>query len=154
VLFRPFYEFKEGERYFVYLDPELKNRTLPGGNVVLGIGPDISCSGSWQNAGLYYTSTNAASTAIYTFEGTGIRWVGCTYDDAGLSEVKIDETKPEVVSQYAPGRDVPFRWERRDLGPGKHSIKITVLGKKAPESKGIAINIGALEVIRDSVSRN
>jgi uncharacterized protein len=154
VLFRPFYEFKEGERYFVYLDPELKDRTLPGGNVVLGKGPDIACSAGWQNAGLYYTSTNAASTAAYTFEGTGIRWIGCTYDDAGQAEVKIDEMTPEIVNQYAPGRDLPFSWEKRDLGPGKHSIKITVLGKKAPESKGIAINIGALEVIRDSVSRN
>lgn len=154
VLFRPFYEFKEGERYFIYFDPAVNNRTLPGGNVVLGKGPDIVCSEGWQNAGLYYTSTNAAATAVYTFEGTGIRWVGCNYDDAGLAEVKIDETNVEVVNQFAPGRDLPFSWERHDLGPGKHSIRITVLGKKVPESKGIGINIGAFEVIRGPRAAN
>jgi hypothetical protein len=154
VLFRPFYLFKEDERYFVYFDSDINNRTLPGGNVVLGKGPDIVCSGSWQNEGLYYVSTNATSTAVYNFEGSGIRWVGCKFDDAGLAEVKIDDASAEVVSQYGPGRDQSFRWEKSGLGPGKHSIKLTVLGQKQSDSKGVGINIGALEVMRNPTVEN
>jgi len=154
VLFRPFYVFKEDERYFIYLDPLGSHRELPGENVVLGKGPGIVSSGGWQNAGLYYVSTNATSTASLSFEGTGIRWVGCQYDDAGLANVKIDEANPEVVNQYGPGRDVAFRWEKTGLPPGKHSIQVTVLGQKAPESKGVAVNIGAFEVIGSPAATN
>jgi len=148
VLFRPFYAFKEDERYFVYLDPQVNNRTLPGGNVVLGKGPDIVCSPGWQNLGLYYASSNAQATAVYSFEGTGIRWLGCKYDDGGMVEAKLDDQVVEVVDQYGPGRDLPFCWERRGLAPGKHSIKLTVLGRKAPESKGVIVNLAAFEVLR------
>lgn len=154
ILFRPFYVFKENEPYFIYFDPNADNRTLPGGNVVLGKGPDIVCSGTWKNEGLYYVSTNAASKAVYQFDGTGIRWVGCKFDDAGLAEVKIDDSGPEVVSQYGPGRDLPFRWEKSGLAPGKHSVTLTVLGKKEADSKGIGINIGAFEVIRSPIEEN
>ena len=154
VLFRPFYSFKEDERYFVYLDPQLNNRTLPGGNVVLGKGPDIVCSKGWQNAGLYYSSSNAQATAVYSFEGTGIRWIGCKYDDGGKAEVTLDNGPVEVVDQYGPGRDLPFSWERRGLAPGKHSINLSVLGQKTPESKGTLVNLGAFEVIRDRVAPN
>ena len=35
-----------------------------------------------------------------------------------------------------------------NLAPGKHSIKLTVIGRKAPESKGVIVNLAAFEVLR------
>jgi len=154
VLFRPFYAFKEGEHYFVYLDPNANNRTLPGGNVVLGKGPDIVCSKGWQNAGLYYVSSNLNATATYSFEGTGIRWLGCRYDDAGKAEVKIDGQVVDTVDQYGPGYDLPFHWERRGLSVGKHSIQITVLAEKQPVSQGVNVNLAGFEVIHSQKVTN
>jgi hypothetical protein len=147
-LFRPFYEFKEDERYYLYLDPDVNQRTLPGGNVVLGKGPDIICSEGWQNAGLYYVSSKVGASAVYTFDGAGVRWLGCRYNDAGRAEVRLDDQVVGVVDQFGPGRDLPFDWERRGLAPGKHSIRITVLGEKTPESNGTNVNLAGFEVIR------
>jgi len=154
VLFRPFYAFKEGEHYFIYLDPDANNRTLPGGNVVLGKGPDIVCSKGWQNAGLYYVSSNLNATATYSFEGTGIRWLGCRYDNAGKAQVKIDGQVVDVADQYGPGRDLPFHWERRGLSAGKHSIQITVMAEKTEASHGINVNLAGFEVISDKKAAN
>lgn len=154
VFIRPFYSFKEGERYYVYLDPDVNNRTLPGGNVVLGKGPDISCSADWQNAGLYFVSDTVGASAAYSFEGTGIRWLGCKYDDAGKAQVTIDDQIVDVVDQFGPGRDLAFQWERRELPSGKHSIRITVTGEKAPQSKGAKVNLAGFEVIRSQPGTN
>jgi hypothetical protein len=147
VLFRPFYAFKEGEPYYLYVDPDAPYRTLPGGNVVLGKGPDIQFTGSWTNAGLYYVSGATGAVANYIFEGTGIRWLGCRFDDSGRAEVKLDGQTVELADQYGAGRDLPFSWERTGLLPGKHSLSIEVTGQKADPSEGIAINIAGFEVI-------
>ena len=148
VLFRPFYALKQGERYFVYFDPKLNNRTLPGGNVVLGKGPDISCSAGWNNDGLYFVSSTVGATATYAFEGSDIRWLGCRFDDAGRAKVQIDDQPVEIVDQYGSGRDLPFAWERSKLSPGKHSIRITVTGEKSAASKGFNVNLAGFEFIR------
>lgn len=147
VLFRPFYSFKEGEPYYLYIDSQAPRRTLPGGNVVLGKGPDIQLTGSWTNLGLYYVSGATGSAATYSFDGTGIRWLGCSFDDAGKAEIKVDGLTVELVDQYGGGRDLPFAWERRGLLPGKHTLNLEVTGQKAEPSKGIAINVAGFEVI-------
>lgn len=138
VLVRPFYAYEQGEDYIVYLDPDRLYATLGHGQLRYGTG--------WRDVGGLHITTRIGAEMTHTFEGDWVRWVGCKFDDAGKAEVSIDGKAVDVVDQYAPGRDVPFRWERTGLGPGKHTIAIKLLEEKNPRSKDRYINIARLEV--------
>ena len=139
VLVRPFYAYKEGERYLVYLDPDAD---------FSGIGHNqLDYSPGWQNLGVHHVTTKPGAEVRYAFEGEGIRWVGFKFDDAGKAEVSIDGKVVDVVDQYSPGREIPFSWERRGLTKGKHTIAIKLLEEKNPASKDRYINIARLEVL-------
>jgi hypothetical protein len=84
------------------------------------------------------------ATVEAVFEGASVVWNGWFFDDAGQAQVTIDGREVAVVDQYGPVREVPFQWEYRDLPPGKHTIKITLLSKKNEKSKGHWINVGSI----------
>jgi DUF1680 family protein len=138
VLLRPFYAYKEGEPYYVYLDPAAASRRPHN---------SLSYRGAWTNAGQFHFSNVVGATVEGVFEGTGIRWLGYRYDDAGQAEVKIDDIPLAMVDQFAPGRDLPFDWSHTGLKPGKHTIRLTILDKKHPKSKDRFINIAGFEVL-------
>ena len=62
--------------------------------------------------------TRLLPEAKYAFEGELIRWIGFKFDDAGKAEASINGKVIDIVDQYAPGRDRPFKWERTGLSPG------------------------------------
>ena len=137
VLVRPFYAYKQGERYVMYLNPEMVF-TNTGHN-------QLDYSPGWQNVGVLHITTQPGAEVRYTFEGEWVRWVGFEFDDAGRAEVSIDGKVVDVVDQYAPGREVPFRWERTGLSAGNHTIAIKLLEEKNALSKDRYINIARLE---------
>lgn len=138
-LVRPFYAFKEGEPYFLYLDPKAANR-FPHRL--------ITFSPHWQDAGAFRFSNVVGATAEFTFEGTGVRWLGYRFDDAGHGEVRIDGQVVAIVDQFGPGRNLPFDWKHEGLTLGKHTVKITLLPEKNPASKDRYLNVAGFEVIR------
>jgi hypothetical protein len=90
--------------------------------------------------------TNQPGAAVEArFTGTEVRWRASRYDDAGQARVSIDGKEVEVVDLYSPGRDIPVVWERKGLSPGDHTIRIEALGRKQEASKGIWINVVAIE---------
>ncbi len=103
--------------------------------------PAIALSPHWRQYGDLWAANAPGATAEYAFEGTGVRWMGRKFDDAGKARVTIDGRDVGVVDQYGPGRGLPFSWEHRGLAPGKHTIRITVLDQKAEASKGLFINV-------------
>jgi DUF1680 family protein len=138
VLVRPFYAFKAGESYYLYLDPAARNRVSWRA---------VKLDKWYGDAGyMRYTDTIGA-TAEYTFEGTGIRWRGQKFDDGGQAKVEIDGTLVGIVDMYGPGRGLPFDWRHTDLPKGKHTIKITLIATKSTESKGTFLNLQGFEVI-------
>jgi DUF1680 family protein len=147
VTFKPFYEVPEDEPYYVYFDPDLENRFLPGHGVVLGRGPKIVRSAGWTDMALYYQADKKDEFAKLEFRGTGIRWVGNRFDDAGKARVEIDGKEVAVVDQYGPDRDAPFLWEHEGLPYGEHTVKITLLGEKSAASTGTRVNLAWLESI-------
>lgn len=67
--------------------------------------------------------------------------------------VKIDGRDYGEVDQYSftgvqvgrmDQREVPFRWSVADLAPGKHTIEVTVAGRKNSASSGARINVAGL----------
>jgi DUF1680 family protein len=132
---RPFYAFKEGERYCLYLDP---NRYSHRSAQFSG--------GDWHESEAFRFIDRPGASVDFAFEGTGIRWIGYRFDDAGLAEVKIDGQSVAKVDQYAPARDQPFEWRKDGLKRGSHRLTLTVLDQSPERSKGRFINVAGFEV--------
>jgi uncharacterized protein len=135
LLVRPFYAFKQDERYSLYLDPNRHSHR------------DARFTGDgWRESRAFRYDDHPGDSASFTFHGTGVRWIGYRFDDAGIAEVRIDDRPVVRVDQYAPRRDVPFEWRSDDLPAGEHRITITVAEAKPAASRGRFINIAGFEV--------
>ena len=141
VVARPFASYGPDRRYFVYLDPEM-GRRIPHS--------DLTFTGRWNNAGVFRFSNEVGATVEGEFEGTGVRWLGRRFDDAGTAEVSIDGRVVGIVDQYGPGRDLPFDWSHRGLAPGRHKIRIRLLAEKPGPSSDRFLNVAGLEVFTDT----
>jgi DUF1680 family protein len=137
----PFYELTAGERYFLYLDRTMGNR-IPH--------QDVKFSGQWNDSGAFRFCNEIGAAAECEFEGTGVRWLGWRFDDAGRAEVKIDDAVVGVVDQYGPGRELPFDWSFRGLSPGRHIISLRLLPEKSDASTNRYVNVQGFEVIENS----
>ncbi|MFI5385104.1 MAG: beta-L-arabinofuranosidase domain-containing protein [Fimbriimonadales bacterium] len=138
VLARPFYTFKEGEEYFMYLDPAAVGR--------IGF-RRMRKEGAWRDGRRFWFSNQVGAWCEGDFEGTGFRLIGWAFDDGGHAEVKVDGKVVGTIDQYGAGRDLPFDHRLTGLSPGKHTVRITVLADKDDASKDRFINVGGLEVL-------
>jgi uncharacterized protein len=137
VLLRPFYAYKEGERYLLYLDParELRRRSCYA----------ATYTGDWIDfKGWMATYTPGAALEL-AFTGKGIRVDYARYDDAGRFEVTIDGTPVGVLDMYGPERGVAASAEYGGMAEGHHALRMTLLADKTPESKGLWVNVAAFE---------
>jgi uncharacterized protein len=137
VLIRPFYAFKQGEPYFLHLDP---NRESHRAARFVGEG--------WRESEAFRYNDRPGASASFHFHGTGIHWIGFRFDDAGIAELRIDNQPAGMVDQYAPARGAPFAWRKDGLPDADHSLTITILDRKPAASKGRFINVAGFEVIR------
>ena len=138
LLLRPFYAFAEGEPYWVYLDPSLAHR-IPH--------TAVTFTGTWHDAGRFRYGNEKDATAEVTFEGTGVRWLGYAFDDAGIAEATIDGVVVARIDQFAPGRDLPFDWRHSGLAPGRHTLKLRLTGDRAAKSKNCFLNVAGFDVV-------
>ncbi len=144
VLVRPFSAYKEGEPYYLYLDPAAIWR-IPFRSVTF--------QGRWNEAAPFRFTNAVGATAESTFEGTGIRWLGFRFDDAGRADVAIDGKLVAEVSQYGPGRDLPFDWSHKGLKPGRHTIKLTLLARKDARARDRYINVAGFQITPRALNR-
>ncbi len=139
VLVRPFFEFEDGESYFLYLDPArpVVRRTFEG----------IHFQGEWTDFVQWRTTSAPGSYAEHRFEGTGVRVLGQRYDDAGRFEVSIDGKTMGIIDQYGPVRGEDARWDFTGLEPGPHLIRLVLLREPSSKSKGNYGNVSGFEAI-------
>jgi hypothetical protein len=102
---------------------------------------DIRFSPGWRHFGEMSATSATGAFSEVAFEGPALVWKGQRFDDAGKARVTIDGRETAIVDQYAPGRNLPFSWECRNLPPGRHQARLTVLDQKNPASKGRWINL-------------
>jgi DUF1680 family protein len=141
VLFRPYYQFKEGERYFIYFDPKHPWTRLPLSELKFSAGWNLNLTEDMQ------ITTNVGAYVEHAFMSSSIRWLGRKFDDAGKCEVSIDGKTVATTDQYDPVRDTPFRYEIRDLPAGRHTIRLTLLAEKNPASKDRFANITGFDIV-------
>jgi DUF1680 family protein len=144
-LARPFYDFKEGEQYFMYLFPDFDQWARP---------MRITAKPNAINTP-WFSFTNSVNSLIeFPFSGRSIRWTGFRFEDGGKAEVSVDGVVIAVVDQYGPahmpatpplGKSVPFAWEYKNLAPGNHTLKIRTLEERNPDSKGHRITIARID---------
>jgi hypothetical protein len=137
---RPFSGFREGERYCLYLDPHM-------GSVISY--RDVAFTGKWNDAGAFRFSNEIGAAAQCEFEGTGVRWLGRRFNDAGQAEVTIDGKVVGLVDQYGPGRDLPFEWSQRGLAPGRHTIRLRLLPDHPEKSTDRYLNVMGFEILQN-----
>ncbi len=136
---RPFFSFAEAEPYFLYVSPQSGNR-IPHWR--------FTYEGKWTTPGPHHVSNEPGASVEFEFEGTGLRWHGNRYDDAGRGEVTLDGKVYCVVDQYGPGRDLPFEWSCLGLSAGRHILRIKVLEEKTAPSLNRYLNLSSLEVVK------
>lgn len=102
-------------------------------------------SSGWEGGGDLHVTKVKGSSVEFKFEGDTVRWRAKRFDDAGKAEVSIDGKVVDTVDLYAAERGGAFDWERKNLGPGPHTLQIVALGTKGESSKNVWINVASLE---------
>jgi len=134
---RPFYTYREGEPYTLYLDPTLPHRVSTR---------EMKFTGAWNENGTFKFTREIGSTAEAEFEGTAVRLIAQRFDDAGRAELRLDGKVVDTLDLYGPGRGLPYEWRRAGLAPGQHRLTIKATGDKSTESKDHYINIIGLDI--------
>lgn len=136
----PFYALTAGERYFLYLDRTMGTR-IPH--------QEVKFTGHWNDAGAFRYCNEVGAVAECEFQGTGVRWLGWRFDDAGRAELSIDGQVVGVVDQYGPGRELPFDWAYRGLVPGRHVLRLRLLPQKSEASANHYLNVSGFELLEE-----
>jgi hypothetical protein len=121
-------------------------------------------TGVWQTstANMLYTggtmanSNTAGSAAVFTFNGSSIRWVGQRVRDGGIARITLDGVVVADIDTWAGVPDPDNVQEEfqaamftaSGLTPGSHTLRIEVLGTKNHSSEGTRIVVDAFDVIQ------
>lgn len=113
----------------------------------------VSYLGTWStvstsraSGGNLRRSTTTGSTAKYSFNGTGVRWIGARSEKAGIADVRIDGLLVATVDQYATRASYQaVMFERSGLAPGPHTLEIGVRGTRNPKATDVRTFVDAFE---------
>ena len=118
--------------------------------------PSIIYTGTWSpySDSRNYMSTESYSNQVgasaeFTFTGTSIKYYGATQANHGYFDIYIDDVL--IVENYdayaANSTKHKLLYEKSDLEPGTHTIKIVVKGLKNPAANNTIAMIDAFEYL-------
>jgi len=117
--------------------------------------PRWSWKGGWQErtsgSSTSRTATEFATECTVSFEGTGAIVVGPYLPTGGKLEVHLDGKLDRVVDVYSDeshSKGDESVWHAFKLQPGKHSIRLVVLGEPYGESAGTEVTVEEVIVFR------
>jgi hypothetical protein len=116
----------------------------------------VTFSGPWTrgdsgwgwSAGSAMQSATSGATASITFTGTSIRWIGSRGRGMGIAMVSVDGGPPWEVNLFARPTDeihTPVV-TLSDLGPGQHTLTITVTGRQDSQAQGNVVVVDAFDI--------
>src|SRR5579863_5928097 len=124
-----------------------------GTTQILENDPSIVYTGTWYknyetpNIGsLAYLTNDKGATAVLSFTGTGITWIGVRDPYSGIAQVYLDGT-PNTVDTYGPTTlyQQPL-FSVHGLASGTHTLSIQVLHQRDGETDGSWIWINAFDI--------
>jgi len=132
-----YYRAQEGEKYNIYIDPRAP-RAIDYHS--------LQTKGPW-NSRTFYRTARKGATLSAQFDGDGVRVYYYRMKDGGKAKVEIDGKQAGVMDCYAPGSRIITDRVYSGYGPGRHEIKLTVLGEAPPESEGQGVYVLGMETI-------
>ncbi|HUR73512.1 MAG TPA: S8 family serine peptidase [Sporichthya sp.] len=96
--------------------------------------------------GSSHGSPISGASATYTFNGRSIRWIGTTGADHGKARVYLDGRLVATVDTYSASRQTCQVLFARAVKPGRHTLRIVVLGHHNQRSAGDRVSIDAFVV--------
>jgi len=93
-------------------------------------------------------SDSAGATASITFTGSAIRWIGSRGRFHGIAHVSVDGHAIRDVDLFARPTDEVHTpaGSFYDLGPGQHTLTITVSGTHNPQGQGNIVVVDAFDI--------
>lgn len=116
-------------------------------------------SGAWQTseasrrgqAVVSKTAETRGAEAVVTFSGTGAILVGPYLPDGGKAEIYLDgrfERVVDVFSDEKSAKGGEAVWHAFSLKPGRHTLRVIVLGESYAGSAGAKVTLEDLVVFR------
>jgi hypothetical protein len=103
-------------------------------------------TGSDLSGGTSHGSRFAHASAAYRFTGRTVRWIGTTDADHGRARVYLDGRLIDTVDTYSATRRTCVVLFAKTVKPGKHVLRIVVLGKNNQQSAGDRVDVDAFVV--------
>lgn len=129
--------------------PTSENRVEESGGGVTFSGPWTRGDSSWGwSGGSAMQSATAGATVSITFTGTSVRWLGSRGRGMGIAMVSVDGGPPREVNLFARPTDeihTPIV-TISDLGPGQHTLTITVTGRQDSQAQGNVVVVDAFDI--------
>ncbi len=97
------------------------------------------------------TADSKGAEAVVSFSGTGAILTGPYLPDGGKAEIYLDGKLERVVDVYSDEKAAKGGeavWHAFGLKPGRHTLRIVVLGEPYPGSAGAKVTIEDLVVFR------
>lgn len=138
VTVKPYFEYAQGQSYFVYLDPTNPKFTVAN--------TSLSYSGPWSDAEAANDDFDFVNQTGASFSGTGpgtaVELYAYQFDDAGKVDIYIDGVLQQAdFDLYNAQRNTPVRWCKSGLAPGSHTMKVISNGHKNAASSNTYANV-------------
>ncbi len=137
ITLKPFYLFREGEQYFIYLDRQAR--------MTFRSYRKASFEGDWKDFGGWKTAFSQGLMCEFSYTGKGIILHGVGYPDCGIGDVYLDGEKAGEADFYSPDPGAPVSC-RIDAGEGTHTVRLVCSGRKNPASANIFVNVAKFEL--------
>jgi hypothetical protein len=118
-------------------------------------------TGAEYSGGTVAGSLTAGERATFTFNGTGVRWLGeLGPDNGGIARVSLDGVFVKEVSTYAPSPDPAHHaifqaehFKATGLADTSHTLTIEVTGRQDPAALRATVIVDAFDVITSGTRR-
>lgn len=126
--------------------------TLPSGTIIQDDSTSVQYNG-WRgvqdgnsSGSSYRVSNNGNNFVRFVFNGDKLTWLTRMDPDQGKARVVIDNVDKGVIDLYREQTRHKVRKTFKNLGDGKHHVKIIVLDEKNPNSSDTNVVVDAFRV--------
>lgn len=115
----------------------------------------VNYTGSWfgnissgHSGSRAVLAMDAGSRALFTFNGTGVAWIGYRDEWSGIARVLVDgivQGKGTVDTFASPAQSQAVLFLARGLSPGTHELIIEATGTRNPPSAGSWVWVDAFD---------
>lgn len=120
--------------------------------------PSVNYTGAWfPNNGSFNSGGSAAMTmdtnsaAIFSFTGTGVKWIGFGDPWSGIAQVYVDGVLKATIDTFSANQaSQTTQYSVANLSNASHTLKIVATGTHSSAASGAWIWVDAFDVTTDT----